>query len=588
MGLGRRGSTVRWTLLGLALAGAAPLWAQGSDPCQPPSGDTGFAEVEANIYAGTFNRVLPFDVPLRICTPVPSGTKGMAVRLASGTAPLVVDERSCALPGAASPWSGTYEGRVDTQSASEPTARVVVPRLEAQRFYAFCFLLHRPVTAEEATALRPQVEDILRRELASFSSGDVTAADLEAHRAAVVGALAERLLAVTKAEAVESGLDELYRTSLAPQLRARLIQTGAFANAPGPPPATLANLQDGLSQALGAIRGSAPLARLLALLASEAQSNSVLADLLSRVYGDATAVVQWNDSEAQAAATGQAPDAPAGSPTLASTTDAAAAAAAASRLNATNQALADLESLIQKMTGPTGPPAVAAGLSADDKAALAALVAPGGAVARASDLSFALAGQADNLARNLAASEKAVADLAAGLELALQSVFVADGSTTGNFDTMANVYISADAGLLWGPEIDEVVPYVGTNIYTTPVNKDAPLRTLGTFRQTFRKRFAFTVGLTASSIADNGGTASGATRDDLFGNQSLLLGAGLRITDMVRVGVGGLIFKQKDPNPLIDDETTGRTYYLTFSFDLDVASAFKGGLGAVLVPGGAR
>ena len=64
----------------------------------------------------------------------------------------------------------------------------------------------------------------------------------------------------------------------------------------------------------------------------------------------------------------------------------------------------------------------------------------------------------------------------------------------------------------------------------------------------------------------------------------MLIGAGLRITDMIRLGGGALVFKKDDPSPLITKFDTAVSYYFTVSFDLNVARAFKGGLGG-LFPG---
>lgn len=581
---GRLGSRVGWTFLACALA-AVPLAAQGAGPCQPPPGDTGFAEIEANVFAGTFNRVLPFDVPLRVCAVVPQGTKGMSVRVASGTQKLAPDEKACvASPGDGS-WGPETPGRVDDLSSSTvTTARVVLPRLDAQRYYAFCFILDRPLTAEEAQKLQPEVLAAIDREVASRTSANLTAADLEQIRARIQADLEPRLLAVTGAERVESGLGDLVQGVIGPQLLTRLIQQGSVADGAAPQAASLATLQDRLRTALDGVRTSAALGKLLALLGQEAQSNVILRDLLDKTYAAAIRLAGLTEQQATAVATGEDPSAPPAERTLASTRDSATAAAAAQRFTATDQALSDLAALIDKMTGTAGPPQVRAGLSDADRSALAALTATGGAIRQGMDLAFTLAGQAQRLAASLATREQAVRDFAGRLQLALRNVFVADGSTTGNFDTFSNFYISADAGLIWSHEIDEVVPYVGTNVYLRPVNKNAPLRTLGSFGQTFSRRFAFTIGLTANSIADKGTGTSGRTRDDLFGNQSLLLGAGLRLTDMIRVGAGALVFKQKDPNPLIDDETTGRALYFTVSFDLNVARLFQGGLGGVLAP----
>jgi hypothetical protein len=90
--------------------------------------------------------------------------------------------------------------------------------------------------------------------------------------------------------------------------------------------------------------------------------------------------------------------------------------------------------------------------------------------------------------------------------------------------------------------------------------------------------------LTVQSVADGGGGRV-QTRDNLFGNQALLAGAGLRITDTIRLGAGALLFKEKDPNPLITRFRVASTYYFSLSFDLNVAKAFKGGLGGLFGSG---
>ncbi|HET7042867.1 MAG TPA: hypothetical protein VFI13_12655, partial [Gemmatimonadales bacterium] len=71
---------------------AGPAAAQ--DPCVPPPGDTGFAEVGVNLNAGTFNRVLPFDVPVRVCGTAPAGTSSIAVQyVVSKKADIAMDSR---------------------------------------------------------------------------------------------------------------------------------------------------------------------------------------------------------------------------------------------------------------------------------------------------------------------------------------------------------------------------------------------------------------------------------------------------------------------------------------------------------------
>jgi hypothetical protein len=69
-----------------------------------------------------------------------------------------------------------------------------------------------------------------------------------------------------------------------------------------------------------------------------------------------------------------------------------------------------------------------------------------------------------------------------------------------------------------------------------------------------------------SPIADEGNR----TRSDLFWHQSLVLGAGYRLTSSVRGGGGALIFRESNPNPLITRKSATATWYVSFSVDLDL------------------
>ena len=71
------------------------------------------------------------------------------------------------------------------------------------------------------------------------------------------------------------------------------------------------------------------------------------------------------------------------------------------------------------------------------------------------------------------------------------------------------------------------------------MNKNSPVGGFGSIG----RRLALTVGLTLSSIAD----ARERTRSDLFWNQSLVLGAGYRVTSSVRGGGGILVFRESIP-----------------------------------------
>lgn len=127
-------------------------------------------------------------------------------------------------------------------------------------------------------------------------------------------------------------------------------------------------------------------------------------------------------------------------------------------------------------------------------------------------------------------------------------------------------YVSLDVGVLYAGDISIGALYVGSNIYFRPVNKDAPLTAVSSLG----RRLALTVGLTISSVADD----DHRTRSDLFWHQSLVLGAGYRITSSVRGGAGALVFRQSDPNPLVTNKTAAVTWYASFSFDFDVMKGF--------------
>ena len=146
--------------------------------------------------------------------------------------------------------------------------------------------------------------------------------------------------------------------------------------------------------------------------------------------------------------------------------------------------------------------------------------------------------------------------------------FVDGVTTTADGRTAQKNYVSADVGLLYAGDIGIGALYVGSNIYFRPVNKDAPLSEVSSLA----RRLAVTIGITLSSVADE----ENRTRSDLFWHQSLVLGAGYRITSSIRGGGGALVFRGADPNPLITRTSPAVTWYASFSFDLDVAQGLAG------------
>jgi hypothetical protein len=586
-GSSRGGGLGSWFLArsrGLALPGAFLLarllfasCALAQDPCAPPTGDTGFAEVGVNLNAGTFNQVLPFDVPVRVCGTVPAGTSSVAVQYAvSKTVDLAIDQNCRVLaPSGARLQPGTpIPGRLDGT-----TFRVVLPPLEAERYYAFCFERRAQVPDAVAAQFKPKARDVLDRGFAQLSTGTLSPQQSQQLRAELYQELLEATsadVAIVKGTIFDTGTDydelrgkfrDQVQKILAPQRRRDRIVEGD----PNQSLPSLNEQQRDFNEALNAVRDSPALASLAAQLEKNAQTDPTLQAMLAgKNLSAALALIRADDDQLALIAQGREPgEAPVDlmSPDQAGTM--------ASRYDDSSAALGSLAGLIRKVVDSPPPSSLRAGLSADDLAALRELIDPRqGPLARAGNLAFTLSGLAQDLQTSLVERSAALDSLADKVRIEAAAVEVVDGSTTGNFATAQNNYISADAGLVFAPELDTGVSYLGMNFYFRPVNKNADLSQFGSFS----RRFALTLGLTVQSLAD-GGSGVAQTRDNLFGNQSLILGGGLRVTNSLRLGTGAVVFKKRDPNPLVGKYSLTTTYYFTLSFDLNVARAFQGGLG---------
>lgn len=148
------------------------------------------------------------------------------------------------------------------------------------------------------------------------------------------------------------------------------------------------------------------------------------------------------------------------------------------------------------------------------------------------------------------------------------------GTSISSFDTRAKQYVTADLGVVYLPWIGEVAPYFGANFYLGALNKRVPLSVA---RPREWERWSLTAGVTARSLARKD------VREDLFGSYSLLLGAGRRMTDPVRLTGGAVVYRRLDVNPLLDHKTIAFSPFLSLSFDFD-AKAALGKLGDTLFP----
>jgi hypothetical protein len=194
----------------------------------------------------------------------------------------------------------------------------------------------------------------------------------------------------------------------------------------------------------------------------------------------------------------------------------------------------------------------------------------------ARQLAFGLGQAAGRIASALTQQRAAALEIADRIVLSrVAASFVVDGRAFAAFQTQQVNYISADLGVAFAPDLSEVVPVLGVNLYLRPINKNVPLRLKGGFK----RRFAFTFGVSYEGIADGeGDPPTGQTREDLVSGHSLLLGAGYRLTDSMRLTAGAVVFYELDPNPLKNDRSVSYTPFVAISFDWDVAKLFRGAL----------
>ncbi|HVT15290.1 MAG TPA: hypothetical protein VHQ90_03785 [Thermoanaerobaculia bacterium] len=326
---------------------------------------------------------------------------------------------------------------------------------------------------------------------------------------------------------------------------------------------------------------SAPLAKLLRALRAKSAAakptpeSSLAADLL-KTHARELEILEYGNDQRLRLAVGTDPRAVTPlDQALAQGGDPGMAAARAAVYGAARDQLARLSDWLGELLASRDGGPLAA-LLAEGALQAADLGSTGSGLAAVKDLSRLAARQADGLAaansaidRSWQARAAALDDMVSQVEVEARQVGVlVSTSTVGSFTTYQKQYISVDAGFLYVPRLSSAVPYIGTNIYLRPVNKNAPLREAGGFG----RRFAFTFGLTVTSIADS----SPVTRKDLFTNYSLLLGGGYRVTDSIRLGAGALIFHRESPNPLITRETLTSSPYISLSIDWDILSAFRG------------
>lgn len=146
----------------------------------------------------------------------------------------------------------------------------------------------------------------------------------------------------------------------------------------------------------------------------------------------------------------------------------------------------------------------------------------------------------------------------------VQSTVPLLSTTIGTFTTRHNWYVSMDVGLGHAPELDKTFTYAGMNVYLRPINKEVPLEGFE-----FKKRFSLMLGLTLQKIERAGAFES------VINDRAVVLGAGFRVLDSVRLSGGAVVIREKDPNPNVTTTETAISPFISISLDWDVRSTFR-------------
>lgn len=179
-----------------------------------------------------------------------------------------------------------------------------------------------------------------------------------------------------------------------------------------------------------------------------------------------------------------------------------------------------------------------------------------------------LEGDLDSLAQTLGRSDADRRRFLAGRARQLAADYDLAATTWDGFEGRFQWYVTADEGVAHAWDLGKTFSYTGANFYTMPVNKRAPLSTF-TLSQSWRRRFAFVVGVSNSKIDVPG-------IEPHFEDRFLLLGAGLRLTDHLRFAAGVVLFDEVDPDPLVDAKRDeAHSPFASLSLDVDVVSLFQ-------------
>jgi hypothetical protein len=110
-----------------------------------------------------------------------------------------------------------------------------------------------------------------------------------------------------------------------------------------------------------------------------------------------------------------------------------------------------------------------------------------------------------------------------------------------------------------------VIPYLAVHFFMGPYNTNVPLR----LEDSFLRRFTLFFGLNLKGFEVR---SDQLAADGLFGSMVVMTGAGLRLTDFIRLNGGAMLYRYQDQNPLFRDQpgSLAVTGFISASLVLDV------------------
>jgi hypothetical protein len=155
------------------------------------------------------------------------------------------------------------------------------------------------------------------------------------------------------------------------------------------------------------------------------------------------------------------------------------------------------------------------------------------------------------------------------IELLISESITTDAILMPDVETEKSPYFSIETGLGWAIGYPSAFHYYVMNFYFVPVNKRAPFTSFKG-KNCFLKMFSVQVGF-ANFLGKRPEYTYSVLGDNTKWN--LMLGAGLRVTKILKINAGMLLTKTNENNPLLDKYTFKPSFYTSLGVDIDFFKA---------------